>query len=613
MITFDNITKSFGTRVLFDNVTFNVGKGEKIGLVGKNGHGKTTMFKIIAGTEIADSGKVAIPKNYKIGYLQQNISFTKDTVIDEAMTALSEEEQLDRWKAEKILFGLGFNKETVSMNPAEFSGGYQIRLTLAKTLLMQPDMLLLDEPTNYLDIVSIRWLKSFLNTWKGELILITHDRQFMDDIITHTVGIHRGKVRKIEGKTEKYYECIAKDEEIYEKTRVNDEQKRRELELYITRFRAKARLAGLVQSRVKTLSKMEKRDRLEQVKNLEFSFRYKPFNAKQIMHCDNITFGYKADEKLIDDLSIIIGSEDRIAIIGKNGKGKSTLMRIMAGILSPNGGKATSHTGSAVGYFEQTNISSLNPKHTVEEEIQSVSDNLDKSVVRSICGAMLFEQDHALKKIEVLSGGEKSRVMLGKVIAMPLNLIMLDEPTNHLDMDSCDALIEALDNFDGALVMVTHNELILHGLATKLIVFQGDKPFVFDGTYQEFLDNVGWEDEAPATPKQSDKPKVNKKDLRRLRSEIISEKNATIKPLQARVDELEILIDKLENEMNEKNAEAIELATSGEGKKIAEVASAISKLEKDIETFFDELVQVSETLTLKTEEFDNKLSALEEE
>ncbi len=612
MITFDNISKSYGSRDLFDNVTLNINKGEKVGLVGKNGHGKTTMFKIITGLEVADTGKVAIPKNYKLGYLQQNISFTKDSVIDEAMTALPEEQQSERWKAEKILFGLGFNKETISMKPAEFSGGYQIRLTLAKTLLQEPDMLLLDEPTNYLDIISIRWLKNFLNSWKGELILITHDRQFMDDVVTHIVGIHRGKMRKIEGKTEKYYEHIAKDEEIYEKTRINDEQKRKELELYITRFRAKARLAGLVQSRVKTLSKMEKRDKLEQTKNLEFSFRYKQFNAKQIMHCDNLTFGYKQDEILIDNLSFIVGSEDRIAIIGKNGKGKSTLMRMMANKLSPNSGKVTSHTGSAIGYFEQTNISSLNPKYTVEEEIQSVSDNLDRSVVRSICGAMLFEQDQALKKIEVLSGGEKSRVMLGKVIAMPLNLIMLDEPTNHLDMDSCDALIEALDDFDGALVMVTHNELILHGLATKLIVFQGDKPFLFEGTYQEFLDKVGWEDEATPQIKQ-EKQKINKKDLRRLRSEIISEKNATLKPLQSRVDELEILIDKLETELNDKNMEAIELATSGEGKKIAEVASTISKLEKDIETNFDELVLVSEELTNKTNMFDEKLSALEDE
>ena len=222
MISFDNVCKSYGTRILFENVTFNINKGERIGLVGRNGYGKTTLMRIITAEEEADSGKISIPKNYKVGFLKQHIKFSANTVIDEVMKGLSLEESNEKWKAEKILSGLGFSQEDMERNPQDFSGGFQVRITLAKTLLQNPDLLLLDEPTNYLDIVSIRWLKSFLNSWKGELLLITHDRQFMDDIITHTAGIHRGKIRKISGKTDKFYEQIARDEEIYEKTRIND-------------------------------------------------------------------------------------------------------------------------------------------------------------------------------------------------------------------------------------------------------------------------------------------------------------------------------------------------------------------------------------------------------
>lgn len=609
MITFDNISKSYGSRVLFSEVTFNVGKGEKIGLVGKNGHGKTTLMRMITGEESFDEGRLSIPKNYKIGSLKQNIAFTKNTVIDEVMSAVPEEAEASRWKGEKILAGLGFSKEDVTKNPASFSGGYQVRMSLAKALITEPDMLLLDEPTNYLDIQSIRWLKSFLNQWDGELILITHDRQFMDDIVTHTVGIHRGKARKIQGQTDKFYEQIAKDEEIYEKTRVNDEQKRREMEQYINRFRAKARLAGLIQSRIKALNKMEKRDKLEAIKNLEFSFRYKPFDGKQIMRCEHISFGYPGGEKLINDFSMIVGSEDKICVIGKNGKGKSTLLRILAGMLKPDEGTVTYHNGAAFGYYEQTNISSLNPESTIEEEIQSVSENLDRTRVRNICGSMLFEQDAALKKIAMLSGGEKSRVMLGKVIATPLNLIMLDEPTNHLDMDSCDGLMEALDDFGGALIMITHNEMFLHALANKLIVFQGDAPFLFEGTYAEFLDQVGWSQED--SPKKTKKASANKKDLRKLRSDIITEKNKTLKPLQEQIEQAETDIHNAETEISDLNDEALRMAVSGGGARMAEIGKRIAELNSAIEKGFEDLEKASCALEEKTAEFEQKLAEID--
>ncbi len=611
MVSFDNVSKSYGARVLFENVTFNINKGERIGLVGRNGYGKTTLMRIITGEESADDGKVSIPKNYKIGFLKQHISFSKNKVVEEVMLGLKEDEKDQRWKAEKILSGLGFSADDMEKDPASFSGGYQVRITLAQTLLSSPDLLLLDEPTNYLDIVSIRWLKSFLNTWKGELLLITHDRQFMDDVVTHIAGIHRSKVRKIAGKTDKFYEQIARDEEVYEKTRINDEQKRKELEQYITRFRAKARLAGLVQSRIKTLNKMEKKEKLEAIKNLEFSFKYKSITSKQIMRAENISFSYDGKNCLVKDLSIIIGSEDKIAVIGKNGRGKSTLLKLFAGILSPQSGSIIYYTGCAKGYYEQTNVSSLNPESTIEEEIQSVSDTFDRTYVRNICGSMLFSQDDALKKIKVLSGGEKSRVMLGKIIASPLNVLMLDEPTNHLDMDACDSLIEAVDNFEGAVIMVTHNEMFLHALANRLIVFQDEYPYIFEGTYEEFLEKEGWKEEGGVKEKEV-KTKVTKKDARKLRSEIISERNKVIKPLEEKSTALENSISEYEEEVNKLNELLIEASSNNQGELIGEYGKRLSELNKLIDDAFEELDKIVQELETRKKDYDEKLNKIEE-
>ncbi|MCJ7773087.1 MAG: ATP-binding cassette domain-containing protein, partial [Desulfobacterales bacterium] len=243
MIRADNLTKSYGDHILFDAANFSINKGERIGLVGRNGHGKTTLFRMIYGEENLDSGNITAPKNYRIGYVKQQLEFTKETVLEEGMTGLPATEKDHFWKVEKILAGLGFSDTDMGRHPEEFSGGYQVRLNLAKVLVAEPDLLLLDEPTNYLDITSMRWIEQFLQKWPHELMLITHDRSFMDKIVTHVLGIHRRKMRKIDGVTEKYYAQLAQDEEIYEKTRVNDEKRRKEIEQFITRFRAKARLA----------------------------------------------------------------------------------------------------------------------------------------------------------------------------------------------------------------------------------------------------------------------------------------------------------------------------------------------------------------------------------
>jgi len=496
MIKIVNLNKTFGKQVLFDELNLSVNKGEHVGLVGRNGHGKSTLFQMILGNVDIDSGNIVIPKNYKIGHLEQHLHFTKPTVLEECMLGLPEDEEYETWKVEKVLFGLGFTEEDMNRAPSEFSGGYQIRMNLAKLLVSTPDMLMLDEPTNYLDIVAIRWLEEFLKSWEGEFILVTHDRSFMDSVVTHVAAIHRTKAKKVEGDTDKLYNQINQEEEIYEKTRLNEAKKRKQEEIFIAKFKAKASFASRTQSRVKKLEKQGEMKALENIEDLELFFNSAHFGSNQMASVEEISFSYNGKEPyIIDNFSLAIGKRDRICIIGKNGKGKSTLLKLLAGELKPLSGRVYKHPTLQEGYFGQTNKLDLNDNNTVAEEIKSADKLCTDNKARTIAGGLMFSGDNALKKIKVLSGGEKSRVLLGKILVTPAHLLFLDEPTNHLDMQSCDSLIEAIDDFDGSVVMVTHNEMHLRAVATKLIVFDNGKISTFNGTYDEFLSYVGWSDE----------------------------------------------------------------------------------------------------------------------
>jgi ATP-binding cassette subfamily F protein 3 len=600
MIAVDNLTKSYGGRVLFDGISFKINSKERVGLVGRNGHGKTTLFRILIGEEEYDGGHLTLPKGYRIGHVQQQLRFTRETVIEEGMLGLPETEKDHHWKVEKVLAGLGFGTMDMQRDPMEFSGGFQVRLNLAKVLVSEPDLLLLDEPTNYLDITSIRWIERFLLNWPHELMLITHDRSFMDRLVTHTLGIHRRKIRKIPGDTGKYYAQIAQDEEIYEKTRQKDERRAKEMELFITRFRAKARLGGLVQSRVKTLAKLQKKDKLQALRDLEFSFRSLQFRGKQLLGIDGLAFGYPGQATLFDRLSLSIHAGDRLCVVGPNGRGKTTLLKVLAGQLRPLKGAVNYHPAVVHGFYEQTNIQTLNDANTIEQEMLNCHPDLDRQQARNICGAMLFEGDDALKKISVLSGGEKARVMLGKILATPVNLLLLDEPTNHLDMESCDALVAAIDNFDGAVIMVTHNEMFLHALAQRLIVFDQDRASVFEGTYQEFLERGGWGDEsaAPTAALAANQmsqalktagPQLSKKELRQQRSAIISERSRVLKPVEQAIAKAEATIETQEKRLAQLNEEMIQASQAQDGSQIAKLSPAISQCSSIIDKCFEEL------------------------
>ena len=496
MIKTNDLEISFSGQKIFSDVNIIINKKEKVGFIGRNGSGKSTFLKIIIGKLEQDSGEVMMPKGYKIGHLDQHIKFTEQTVIDEVCSVLSGDREYETWKGESILTGLGFSYDEMSKNPNAFSGGNQVKINLAKLLLDEPDMLLLDEPTNYLDIHSIKWLKNFLNDWRDELILVTHDRSFMNSVITHTLNIHRGEFKKTSGNTKNVLEKILSEEEIYNKTVANEAKKREKTEAWINRFKSKASMATRAQSKIKALEKKEVKEKLAAVTNLDFKFNYEPYGSKEnLINSSKLSFFYEESNPLIKSLSFSIKKDDKICIIGKNGKGKSTLLKLITGDLAPIDGYINQHNKTKIGYFGQMNIDRLDPNNSIYEEVQSCVPDMHETEVRKVCANMMFSNHLSNKKINILSGGEKSRVMLGKILIKPANLLLLDEPTNHLDLDSCDSLLNAITSFDGAVLMVTHDEYFLHQVANKLIIFDDNKVNIFDGSYDDFLNKVGWIDE----------------------------------------------------------------------------------------------------------------------
>ncbi len=496
MIKIKDVSIELGGNWLFEGVDFIINPKDKIGLIGRNGCGKSTFFKLLLKEIEPEGGTIDIPEGYRIGHLAQHLKFEHSSVIDEVCSVLPPERDYEYYKGEEILFGLGFNSETIHKNPQELSGGWQVKLNLAKLLLQEPDLLLLDEPTNYLDIYAIRWLGDFLKKWQGEMILITHDRHFMNSVINHSLIIHRGYFRKVKGTAEKIKKQIEVEEEIYEKNRLTHEKKRKELQEWIAKFRSKSSKAGAVSSREKMLEKTPPKEKLMQIKNLDFDFAYCTLgSATEIITVDNLTFGYNKESILIKDLSFKVEQGDKICIIGKNGNGKSTLLRLLAGEIEQISGTIKKNEKIELGYFGQMNKDRMTKTNNVAQEIKTANPILDEQSIRRVCAQMLFNGDLAYKKIEVLSGGEKSRVMLGKIILKPSNVLFLDEPTNHLDIESCEALGDAIKNFKGTVLMVSHDEYFLEEIANKLIVFDAGKVFFFNGGYNEFLKKIGWKDE----------------------------------------------------------------------------------------------------------------------
>ncbi len=531
MISIQNLSIHFTGQDLFTDINFMIREKDRIGLVGKNGAGKTTLIRIIAGLEQPSHGNVVMSDDVTIGYLPQekNIHSTK-TVLEETMTAFEEYHQIEKklaqlqdelaqrtdyesdsyqklcermsalnerltligghsaeGEAERILVGLGFDHEDMLREMNEFSNGWQMRVELAKILLRKPKLLLLDEPTNHLDIESIQWLEGYLKNYYGAIFMVSHDRAFLDHITIRTIEISGGKIYDYKCA---YTEFVERREERIDMQKAafdNQQREIKEIEAFIERFRYKATKAKQVQSRVKQLEKMDMVEIDDRDKSvMHFKFPPAPHSGKVTLELNHVSKSY-GEKNILNDINLLIPRGEKIAFVGRNGEGKSTLAKIICGVLDHTGEVKLGHEVK-IGYYAQNQQDMLDPEKTVFETLDDVATGDMRVKVKSLLGAFLFSGETIDKKVKVLSGGEKARLSLAKMLLFPTNLLVLDEPTNHLDMLSKDILKSALLQFDGTLIVVSHDRDFLQGLTTKVYEFK--KPHIkeYIGDIYDFLE-----------------------------------------------------------------------------------------------------------------------------
>jgi ATP-binding cassette subfamily F protein 3 len=525
MIAINNLTFEIGARALYDEANWHIKPGEKIGLIGANGTGKTTLLKIIVGDYKPTSGTISMAKDLTMGYLNQDLlSYSSDkNIVHVAMEAFERQNQLHdeievllkkletdytedllhklsdkqhefelldgyniEYKAHEILAGLGFSEEDCQRKLSTFSGGWRMRVMLAKILLQAPDILLLDEPTNHLDLPSIQWLEDYLKAFTGAIVIVSHDRWFLDKVINRTVESRKGKLNVYAGNYTFYLEEKALRAEIQRGEFKNQQSKIKQEERLIERFRAKASKAKMAQSRIKMLDKLERVDDVDDDNpEVNFSFKFSRQSGRHVVTMEHITKKYPAID-ILDNAEAIIEKGDKIALIGANGKGKSTLLRIVAGADSDYTGKAITGHNVTQTFFAQHQLESLHLEHQILQELQSFAPKHTDTELRSILGSFLFTGDDVFKKIKVLSGGEKSRVALAKALTADANFLVLDEPTNHLDMASVNILIQALQQYEGTVIVVSHDRYFLDNVANKIWFIEDRKIKQYPGTYAEY-------------------------------------------------------------------------------------------------------------------------------
>lgn len=614
MIAINNLTFLIGSRALYEDANWHIKPGERIGLIGANGTGKSTLLKIIVGEYAPSVGTVSMSKDIKIGYLNQDLlsydshhsilhvameAFERQNHLhdeievllkkietdysDEVLNKLSDKqlefEALDgyniEYRANEILAGLGFSTEDQHRPLNTFSGGWRMRVMLAKILLQTPDILLLDEPTNHMDLPSIKWLETYLNGFEGAIVIVSHDRYFLDKIVNRTVESRKGKLNIYSGNYSFYLEEKALRGEIQKGEFKNQQAKIKQEERLIERFKAKASKAKMAQSRMKALDKMERvEDVDDENPTVNFRFKFSKPSGRHVIKIEDATKSYPTID-ILDDAEGLIEKGDKIALIGANGKGKSTLLRIIAGTEAFKGKCETGHNVSTT-FFAQHQLESLHLDNSILEELQSFAPKHSDTELRSILGCFLFTGDDVFKKIRVLSGGEKSRVALAKSLTTDSNFLILDEPTNHLDIQSVNILIQALQQYEGTFIAVSHDRYFLDNVANKIWFIEDQDIKEYPGTYAEY---EVWQASRVKLPESEIKePKKEKPKKEEPAPQPSDEKNKQLKKLHQQLQKLEedvslkeVIVKNIEAEIakEEVYSDAVKLKATNERYAIA--------------------------------------------
>ena len=531
MLSFSNVTKSYGPKTLFKTGSFQVNEGEKVGLVGPNGAGKSSIFKLIIGEEKADEGAISFPDKKRLAYFSQNVGEMKgvsalssvvssnkdlkhlsdqlneiqekladyESYSEEEMNKLLERmgdiqtefEQMGGYdvetRAAEILTGLGIFPHDHHKDVGEFSGGWKMRIALAQVLVLEPDLILMDEPTNYLDMETILWLEEWLKNFEGAILMTTHDRDFMNNIVKKVIELNHGKISTFSGDYDFYLteKEVRKQQLVAEYKRQQDKLAKEEE--FIARFKARASHAAQVQSRVKNLEKIDRIELPEEDLVAQFEFTQPLRGGDDVVGLSKLT-KYWGEKKIFENLDVQIQRLDKIAVVGVNGAGKSTLLKVITGQTEASSGEAKIGPSIKLGYFSQYSLEVLNPENTVIEELGSILTDASTGYLRNLLAAFLFRGDEVEKKVKYLSGGEKSRLILAGLLSQNNNFLVLDEPTNHLDIQSREVLLEALKSFEGTILFVSHDRSFLHELAEKVYEVDTGEIRIYPGNYKYYLD-----------------------------------------------------------------------------------------------------------------------------
>jgi ATP-binding cassette subfamily F protein 3 len=592
MLSINNLSFYFGSRALYDGASLHIKPKDRIGLIGANGTGKSTLLRLIDGEYAPDGGSISKAGDCTIGFLNQDLlSYqTDDSILSVAMQAFARENSLQRQidkvlhdmevayhddlidklaryqeefealggytiqsRAEEILEGLGFRTDDLHQPLRQFSGGWRMRVMLAKLLLQKPSLLMLDEPTNHLDLPSIEWVENYINTYEGAVLIVSHDRYFLDNTVNIIVEVSGGKLNYYPGNYSFFLEEKAERNEIQRGAYENQQAKIRQTERFIERFKAKATKARQVQSRVKALARMDLVDEVvDEAARVNFKFSFTQQPGRHILHLEDVTKWY-GDKHILTHANARIERGDKIALIGANGKGKSTLLRIIAGTEPIEGKRQTGHNVNFT-FYAQHQLEALNVENDLITELRQTGTDRTESQLRSILGCFLFSNDDVFKKIKVLSGGEKSRVALAKMLLGEANFLLLDEPTNHLDMISVNILIQALQQYEGTYVVVSHDRYFVSEIATKIWYIEDEQIKEYPGTYEEY---EWWKQEKGNSDPRSEKasppkkPESKPKPLPTLSEQERREAQQTLKKAQKQAEEAEQKIAYLETRQRE--------------------------------------------------------------